>query len=123
MMFTNENGSQRTLILVHPKSNHGGSKRPSKSFKEDQAALDYALEGDEMLYIFEDGSVYLMVRGARSGADWGASIAESFLHSGLELNKSEVLGMCFNEDAEASKAFIGELVDYVIDHHQQAIAP
>lgn len=120
MMFTNENGSQRTLILIYPKANSNGSKRPSKSFKEDQAALDYALEGDDMLYIFEDGSVYPMVRGARSGADWGASIAESFLYSGLELNKSEVLDMCFNEDAEASKAFISELVDYVIECHEQA---
>ncbi|MFV0574822.1 MAG: hypothetical protein ACK5NC_05325 [Vibrio sp.] len=121
-MNINENGSPRQLIIVHPKANRDGSKRPSKSFKEDQAALDYALEGDDMLYIFEDGMVYPMARGPKSGASWGQFVAEGYLYSGLELNKDELLKMCFHEDTEASKAFIEVLVDCFIEYRTEVEA-
>ncbi len=114
MMNTNENGSKRVLILVHPAANAGGSSRPAKSFQSDDDAIDYALEGDAILYVFEDSTVYPMTMGARSGADWGRSMAESYLYSGLELKKSEIIDMCYHEDAEGSKAFVDSLVDYVI---------
>ncbi len=104
MMDTNENGSKRLLILVHPVTNVGGYSRPAKSFQDDQAALDYALEGDALLYVFEDLTVYPMTRGARSGSDWGSSIADSYLYSGLDLEKPEILEMCYHEDTEAAKA-------------------
>jgi hypothetical protein len=115
MMDTNENGSKRVLILVHPVTNAGGYSRPAKSFQGDQAALDYALEGDAILYVFEDSTVYPMIRGARSGAALGSSIAESYLYSGMDMDKSEILEMCYDEDAEAAKAFVNSLVDYVIE--------
>ena len=114
-MDTNENGSKRVLILVRPTPSAGGYSRPAKSFLSDQSALDYALEGDALLYVFEDSTVYPMVRGARSGADWGSSIAESYLYSGVELEKSDILDMCFHEDKEASIGFVNALVDYVIE--------
>lgn len=117
MMDINDNGSKRVLILVHPVTNANGPGRPAKSFHTDQEALDYALEGDTILYMFADLSVYPVIRGAYSGEEWGRSIAESFLYSGLSLSPSEVLDMCFHEDSEASKAFIHSLVDYVIDCH------
>lgn len=114
MMEINESGSKRVLILVQPRANAGGYSRPAKSFQQDQDAIDYALEGDAILHVFEDSTVYPMIMGARSGADWGRSMAEIYLYSGLDLEKSEITNMCFHEDVEASKAFIDSLVDYVI---------
>jgi len=113
-MDTNENGSKLVLILVHPVANAGGFSRPAKSFQKNQDAIDYALEGDSILYVFEDSTVYPMTMGAKSGADWGRSMAESYIYSGLELEKSEIIDMCYHEDAEGSKAFVDSLVDYVI---------
>ncbi|ANP63867.1 MULTISPECIES: hypothetical protein [Vibrio] len=114
-MDINENGSKRVLILVNPTPSAGGHTRPAKSFLSEQSALDYALEGDALLYVFEDSTVYPMVRGARSGAGWGRSMAESFLYSGLELEKGEVIDMCFHEDKQTSIGFVNVLVDYVIE--------
>lgn len=115
MMETNENGSKRVLILVHPASSADGCSRPAKSSQTEQGALDYALEGDALLYVFEDSTVYPMTRGATSGAGWGKSMAEFYLHSGLELEKQEIMDMCFHDDSEAALAFIDSLVDCVID--------
>ncbi len=113
-METNENGNKRVLILVYRAANAGGYSRSAKSFQTEQGTLDYALEGDALLNVFEGLIVYRMTRGARSGLDWSSSIAESYLYYGAELEKSESIDMCVHEDKEGSKAFINSLVDYGI---------
>ncbi|HHX8322788.1 TPA: hypothetical protein ACVOYR_001475 [Vibrio alginolyticus] len=115
MKNTNENGSKRVLILVHPTANVSGYLRPAKSFQTDQDALDYALEGDAFIYVFEDGTTYPTTMGPKSGVDWGSCIAEAYLYSDLVPEKSDILDMCFHEDKEASIAFVNSLVDYVIE--------
>ncbi len=115
MMETNENGSKRLLILVHPTINSEDSSRPAKSFQTNEDAMEYALEGDALLYLFEDKTVYPMVRGARSGARWGSSMAEAYLYSDLQMTKEDIINMCSHEDTEASDAFLESLVDYVIN--------
>ncbi|PWI32152.1 hypothetical protein DI392_17480 [Vibrio albus] len=119
MMDVNENNSKRTVIVVHPAEQPDSTRRPAQAFSNTQDALDYAHEGDDLLAVYEDGTVYSSFRGVDHGASWGESIAESFLYSGLELDKPKILDMCFHEDVEASKAFVGVLVDYVIECHAE----
>ncbi|HCG7109449.1 TPA: hypothetical protein NJ338_003254 [Vibrio parahaemolyticus] len=121
-MDTNENGSKRVLILVHPTPSAGGYSRPAKSFLSDQSALDYALEGDALLYVFENGTTYLTTMEPQSGVDWGSSVAESYLYSGVEPEKSDILDMCFHEDKEARIGFVNVLVDYVIECRAEKVA-
>ncbi|MBT0094263.1 hypothetical protein [Vibrio alginolyticus] len=115
MMDTHENGSKRVLILVYPTPSAGGYSRPAKSFLSDQSALDYALEGDALLYVFENGTTYLTTMESQSGVDWGSCIAKAYLYSDLVPEKSDILDMCFHEDKEASIGFVNVLVDYVIE--------
>ncbi|MDW2170128.1 hypothetical protein R7Z48_11885 [Vibrio sp. 1567] len=121
-MDTNENGSKRVLILVYPTPSDGGYSRPAKSFLSDQSALDYALEGDALLYVFEDGTTYPTTMGPKSGVDWGSSVAEAYLYSDWVPEKSDILDMCFHEDKEACIGFVNALVDYVIECRAEKVA-
>lgn len=101
------------------RSHENGSARPAKTFQDELIAMDYAENGDELLEVFEDGSIYRSTRGADSGAEWGINIAESYLYSGLPMDKQNIMDMCFHEDTEAAKAFVDSLVDYVIECHEE----
>ncbi|APC86875.1 hypothetical protein V3H41_17820 [Vibrio parahaemolyticus] len=118
-MDTNENGSKLTTIIVAPIKQWGGSARPTQTFQDEKSAMEYAQEGDKLLGVFEDGSIYCSIRGTDKGAEWGSDIAEGFLYSGLPLDKQGVLDMCFHEDTKAAKAFVNSLVDYVIECHAE----
>lgn len=107
--------NKRILILVIPTGQPFSPARPSKTFTDDKLAMSYAKHGDQLLELFEDGTTHRFTRGADCGAEWGASIAEAYLYSNLPMLRTKILDMCFNEDIEASKAFVSALVDYVID--------
>ncbi len=115
MMETNENGSKRVLIVVHPAVNSEDSSRPTKWFVNEKSAIDYALEDDAFIYLFEDGTAYPITMGAKSGAAWGHSMAKAYLYSDLAMKKEGIIHMCNLDDTEASKAFLESLVDYVIN--------
>ncbi|CAM3208633.1 hypothetical protein [Vibrio diazotrophicus] len=114
-----ENGSKLMMTIVAPSRQLDDSARPAKTFQDELLAMDYAQNGDELLEVFEDGSIYRSTRGADSGAEWGINIAESYLYSGLPMDKQNIMDMCFHEDTEAAKAFVDSLVDYVIECHEE----
>lgn len=114
-MKTIENNNKRILILVVPAQQPYPPTRPSKTFTDDKLAMSYAQSGDQLLELFEDGTTHRFTRGADSGTEWGTNLAEAYLYSDFPMDKTEVLDMCFNEDIEASQAFVSALVDYVID--------
>lgn len=116
---SHENGSKLVMIIVAPIRQWDGSARPAKTFQDALTAMDYAQNGDELLEVFEDGSIYRSTRGADSGAEWGADIADGYLYSGLPMDKQGIIDMCFHEDTEAAKAFVNSLVDYVIECHAE----
>lgn len=107
--------NKRILILVIPTRQPYCPSRPSKTFTDNRLAMTYAKHGDQLLELFEDGTTHRFTRGADSGAEWGANIAEAYLYSNLPMDKTEILDMCFNEDIEARKAFVSALVNYVLD--------
>ncbi|ENQ8180087.1 hypothetical protein BS623_20145 [Vibrio parahaemolyticus] len=117
MMDTNENDSKRVFILVHPAVGAGGYIRQANSLIRWQGTLDYVLKGDALLYTIEGSSMYSVIRWSRLGAELGNSKAESYLYSGLELQKPEILDMYFHEGAEATRALISSLTDYVVECH------
>lgn len=116
---SHENGSKLVMIIVAPIRQWDGSARPAKTFQDALTAMDYTQNGDELLEVFEDGSIYRSTRGADSGAEWGLDIAESYLYSGLPMDKQNIMDMCFHEDTEAAKAFVDSLVDYVMECHEE----
>lgn len=116
MMRTNQNGSPLSRILVLSKT----FATPVRVFAghEDDKALEYANEGDSVLYLYADGGRYPTVRGAKSGTKLGSDIAESMLCNDICPDKNSVLEMCFHEDRELAKGFISKLVDYVLEIHE-----
>jgi hypothetical protein len=116
MMRINQNGSPLNRILVLSNT----LEIPIRVFAghEDAEALEYANEGDSILYMYSDGGRCSTVRGAKSGTKLGSDIADSMLCTDVIPDKRDLLEMCFHEDKELAKGFISKLVGYVLESHE-----
>jgi hypothetical protein len=122
-MRTNEHGSRCKLILVNPNHQQSETNRKAKTFKNRFEALSYALEGDQILEIFEDGTVCRSTRFATGGAQMGIDYAIALLNCSDELDKGLIISMCNHTDAEVRGAFLDELVSLVIELTQELREP